>query len=101
MPLGMHIGLATHQKVPKWAILRLIAHFYPLEHSYVGYVHPQWEPSCISSHWVLFVTLDKLHGVGDAHRLRVKPKMRQKDNEIFAVLEVFLGPFFNHLSSRM
>ena len=34
--LWMHIGLVTHQKVLKWAILRLIAHFYPFESSYVG-----------------------------------------------------------------
>ena len=36
MALEMHRGLATHQNAPKWAILWLIAHLYPLEHSYVG-----------------------------------------------------------------
>ena len=34
--LVMHIGFATYQKVPKQATLTLIAHFYPLQYSYVG-----------------------------------------------------------------
>ena len=29
-------------------------------------------------HWVPFVKLERLHGVGYAHRLHAKPKMRQK-----------------------
>ena len=78
MALRMHIGLATHQKVPKWAIFRLIAHLYPFEHSYVGEVHPQCEPSYILAHWALFVTLNNLYGVQDAHRLRSQLKMGQR-----------------------
>ena len=34
--LRMHLGLATHQKVPKWAILTLMDRSYPFECSCVG-----------------------------------------------------------------
>ena len=30
MALGMHIGVATNQNVPKWAIVNLIAQFLPI-----------------------------------------------------------------------
>ena len=36
MALVMYRDLATHQKVPKWAILWLNADFYPFEYLYVG-----------------------------------------------------------------
>ena len=72
----LYVGLATDQNVPKGAMLRLMANFYPFEYSYVGWWHPHCEPSCGLSTWVLCVTLDKLHGFGDAHRPRAKPKIR-------------------------
>ena len=78
MAFWMHIGLETDRNVPKWAILRLIAEFYPFKYSYVGCMHPQCKPSCGSSPCTLLLTLNQLHGVADAHRLHAKPEMRQK-----------------------
>ena len=89
MALGMHTGLATHHKVPKRAISRLIAHFYPFEYSYVGYVHHQCKPGCVLSHPVLFLTLHLMHAVGDAHRRCAKPKVNAEKHEIFTILEGF------------
>ena len=90
MVLGMHIGLTTHHHVPKWAISKLIADSYALESLYLGYLHPQWEASCILSHQVLFVTLPKLHGVGYAHRLPAKPELRHTTMK-FSCFWRFLG----------
>ena len=51
-------------------------------------------------HVVLFVTLDKLHGVEDPYRLSAKPKMGQETMKSSQCWR-FSGPFLDHLSTRM
>ena len=92
---GSKWPLQHTKKCPKWAMLRGFAHFYPFEHSYVGWLHPQCNPSRILSPCVLLLTSDELHCVGDAHRLRAEQKTRRKTRN-FRHFEGF-RPFLDHL----